>query len=183
MQPTVLTYRIDASDRLVRVNATWTEFALANQSAQISADNVLGQVLWSFISDEAVRDIYRRLVALTRQGRKPRFRYRCDSAGLRRVFEMHLTGSADASVEFCSELQTEEPRTPIPLLDPTQPRSEIFIRVCSWCHAVAWPGESWTTLEAAAERLMLTHEAAQPQLTHGICEPCAAQMFNYVGQL
>lgn len=176
----LISYRIDADDRIVAVNEAWDEFARANDGEKATSGAVLGRPLWAFIADTTIHDIYRRLVKIARDGRPSRFRYRCDSPAERRVFHMSIVSAEAGQVVFTSQLETSTPRPPIPLLAAGRRRSEILVRICSWCHRVAWPGEPWHTLEDSAERLQLLEPNEMPGTTHGICDDCCAKIFQLI---
>ncbi len=173
---TTISYQIDATDRLIQVNPAWTEFALANEGAKVLPEVILGKSLWQFISADPIQDIYRRLTRLARDGRGSTFRFRCDSPSQHRIFRMGIAALPAGKVEFTSTLLNEEDRPSISLLQSRTSSSQLPIRICSWCHAVAWPGEAWQPLESAAERALGLEEADLPELSHGICEACAAGM-------
>lgn len=173
-----ISYQIDAADRIIQVSDEWSDFARANDGEQVMPEHVLGVLLWSFISDYTIHDIYRRLVLIARQGRSSSFRYRCDAPRYKRTFQMNISATEQGNVNFESTLLSEEERPAIPLLMARTHRSNVYVRVCSWCHAVAWPGEPWESLETAAERIMSTDESDLPELTHGICETCAKNILK-----
>lgn len=176
MNSSPVAYQIDALDRLIEVNQAWTEFARANNGLEVLPEFVLGKSLWNFITDVTVEEIYRRLAKLAREGRDTQFRYRCDSPKQKRIFQMRILGRPGGKVEFTSTLLSAEDRPAIPLLKARSEFSGIYVRICGWCHAVAWPGESWRPLEMAAERVIGLEETELPELSHGICEACAAGM-------
>jgi len=178
-----ISYQIDASDRLIQVNEGWSDYARTNNGEHVMPERVIGEPLWNYITDSTIHDIYRRLVTIARQGRSSSFRYRCDAPRYRRMFQMKISATEDGSVEFKSTLLTEEERPAIALLIPRSRPSNIYVRICSWCHVVAWPGESWKPLESAAERVVSVDEADLPELTHGICEACAKSMLELAGQM
>jgi len=173
-----ISYQIDSSDRLVQVNEGWSEFARGNDGEQVMPELVLGEPLWKFISDHTVSDIYRRLVLIARQGRRSSFRYRCDAPRYKRTFQMEISATEQGHVKFRSALLSEEERAAVPLLMPRTRPSNTYVRICSWCHVVAWPGETWKPLETATERVVDVDEADPPELTHGICETCAQSMLE-----
>jgi hypothetical protein len=179
--PLTISYEIDASDRLIHVNERWSEYAQTNNGEQVMPDVVLGETLWNFISDSTTQDIYRRLVLIARQGRSSSFRYRCDAPRYKRMFQMNIGATERGTVEFKSTLLSEEERPAIALLMPRSCPSNIYVRICSWCHVVAWPGEAWKPLETAAERVVSIEETDLPELTHGICEACARKMLELAG--
>ncbi len=173
-----ISYQIDASDRFIQMNDGWSEFARGNDGEQVMPEVVLGEPLWNYISDSTIQDIYRRLVLIARQGRNSSFRYRCDAPRYKRTFQMEITATEQGHVKFTSTLLSEEERAAVPLLMARTRSSNIYVRICSWCHVVAWPGETWKPLEAAAERVVDVDEADLPELTHGICETCAQSMLD-----
>lgn len=176
MHALIVSYEIDASDHLSRLNEGWDDFARTNDGVGLLAPEVLGSRLWDHISDPTIHDIYIRIVKRAREGRATTFRYRCDSARHLRVFRMHVSADDAGTVRFVSTLETETSRNSIALLDPQAARTKLLVRLCSWCHAIAWPHQPWAPLEHAAEKLLLLTGGEVPRLTHGICEPCASEM-------
>jgi hypothetical protein len=172
----VLTYRIDAGDRISYVNPAWTEFARANQGEAVLPEKVLGSSLLDATDDLTVRALYRTMIQHVRAGQPVRFHYRCDAPDRRRTFEMEIVPLADGEVEFVSTLLHEEPRPPVALLQKEARRDERLLRVCSWCQRVALPDNSWVPVEAAVEALHLLEAETFPRLTHGICDPCCGKL-------
>lgn len=171
-----IAYVIDEQDRLVRVNDAWTRFAADNSGEMLRPAMILGRPLWNFISEPVVRDIYRRLVAQARAGTPTRFAYRCDSPTMRRRFEMRISGVGH-QVEFTSNLLSEEARPSIPLFDVTKQHTQVIVRMCGWCHAIARPDGTWEPLEIGINRLGLLEGQPSPRVSHGICAACAQEMF------
>jgi hypothetical protein len=168
-------YWIDAQDRIIRVDEHWAKFAAENDGGALRPERMVGQKLWSGIANPTLGALYRQLVGLARRGRVVRFRFRCDSPELRRLYEMEIRGGEGGLVEFASTLQGLEERPRVPLLDSRQARREGLVRVCSWCQRIAVPG-GWQPVEAAIETLGLMQKPVLPALTHGICEECHTQM-------
>ena len=129
----------------------WTSFALANGGEKVLPDRILGRDLWSQISDNSVREIYRMIMRRARAGNTIRFRYRCDSAIFRRTFEMTVRPGPNSAVEFQSELVVEEPRARMNLFEEAQARDDRVVRVCSWCQRVATDERRWVEVEDAVE--------------------------------
>lgn len=176
MEPLVIIYRIDADDRLVGMNDAWTAFAAENRGDAAMPDAVVGRTLWDFVKDQALRELYRRMVRQARDGAPVRFRYRCDAPQERRVFEMAISAVASGEVEFRSELKATEQRPPIAWLDPQVRHGPALVRLCSWCGRVALPDGQWVAVEKAMERHPALQQAEAPALTHGICPECSTQM-------
>ncbi|MEY3898612.1 MAG: hypothetical protein RLZZ214_4134 [Verrucomicrobiota bacterium] len=165
-------YHIDGSDRLCEVSPAWTRFALSNDGAAVMPERVLGRSLWDFITDANVRELYRQIVQRVRSGYPARFDYRCDAPEWRRKFRMTIRLTAGGTVEFLSQLHWKERRPRVDMLDVKMPRSDQWLRVCSWCQNVVLPDGSWGPVEEAVVQLSLLTQEAYPRLTHGICPPC-----------
>lgn len=171
-----LNYRIDAEDRVIEVNQAWCDFAEDNDGEAVMPDKVIGRPLWDFVSGQGIAELYWQMVRRARAGHPVAFAYRCDAPEWRRLFHMTVQAHADNTVEFRSELEREERRPMVRLLDCKQPRDERWTRVCSWCQNVAVTDESWVPVEEAVARLNLLADDTLPKLTHGICPKCQAGM-------
>lgn len=185
MQPTgspapqvSLVYRIDAGDRLTYVNPAWLEFARNNEGESVMPEKVLGQSMWTCVTDATVREIYQRMIARARAGRPVHFHYRCDAPTKRRVFAMTIRPVAGGEVEFVSTLEQEETRPAVGLLESGRRRDQRLLRICSWCQKVALPANLWVPVETAVEHLQLMETETMPRITHGICDTCAARLLE-----
>jgi len=79
-------YWIDAHDRVVRVNEDWARFAAENDGGPLgTAVGTVGRVLWSFIDDPTLCNLYREMVLLARSGQPVGFSFRCDAPRFRRA--------------------------------------------------------------------------------------------------
>ena len=167
-------YHLNARDELVFVNQAWSEFAEANGAEAMQPMLVLRRPLWDFISDRTTRHIYRALFERIRaQEETIRLSFRCDSPAERRLLDLEMTALEDGGIQ-CRVHQVESSsRKPMSLLDPSQPRSEELIRVCSWCKRVGIADERWLDVEDAVTGLGLFVDQLPPDLTHGICPDCS----------
>lgn len=105
-------YVIDAEDRIESFAAAPSE-----ESGETAGDWT-GRSLWSLLSGEATRQIYRQLLRRVRAERSAvNFRYRCDVAHQRRWFEMSVCAAAGDRVEFRSRLLSTTPRPPVSWLE------------------------------------------------------------------
>lgn len=173
-----LHYRIDAEDRVIRVNEAWREFAEANEGDDVVAEKVIGRSLWDFVSGEGIAELYWQMIQRARAGHPVEFTYRCDAPEWRRLFRMTVRAHEHGEVEFRSVLEWEEPRPKVRLLDCHQVRDERWTRVCSWCQQVAMADDTWVPVEEAVARLDLLAAESMPKLTHGICPTCRAGMMT-----
>ena len=169
-----IVYQVDRDDRILSVNEGWSRFAAENEAERLKGETVVGRSLWDYITDTAVRGLHALMLERVRSGRTVRYRFRCDAPGKCRLFEMTMAPEPKGGVSFCSELVSEENRPSLPLLDPKSSRNGRFLKVCSWCHAMARPDGSWASLEEVAAGL--EGEATVPALTHGICGACETEM-------
>jgi hypothetical protein len=165
-------YRIDDQDRICA-------FDVSKPAGEGGGDGTLtvGRSLWDFIQDRTVVALYRQMVRRVRDGRRVRFRYRCDSPEARRLYRMEISRTPGGLVEFANELIREERRSRVDVLDLAHgPRGAELLRVCSWCERAALPDGRWVPIEEAVESLHLMQKEVMPQITHGICERCAGRM-------
>lgn len=176
MNSSPINYRIDASDRIVAVNAAWSEFAAANAGQDSLPERVVGAELWSFINDDTINELYRRMVARARAGHTMRFRYRCDAPAERRHFEMKITAGVRSEVEFSSLMVSCEPRPAVGWLDRHAARGDDLVRMCGWCGRVALGDGQWVEIELAIEQHGAFQNLTPPRISHGICPECFQRM-------
>lgn len=172
------TYRIDADDRLIFVTTEWLDFARENEAASLSSQAVTGQSLFSFIGDPETRHLYRIIIDRVRQSRSGTvLPFRCDSPGIRRFMELHITPMPEGAVEFDGRLIREEEREILPLLDPSVTRSDEIVVACSWCKRIDVDG-SWFEVEDAVRRMGLFNQSRLPRISHGICIDCSRRFLE-----
>lgn len=179
--PSDIRYRVNDRDEIVFVNEAWNGFAERNTGAHLVSDRVLGQSLWSFVTDRTTRLLYRDVLARVRSGRSVQFTFRCDSPECRRRLEMTVSREPDGLIEFHIRTLAEEPRPPQALLDPDQTRTETMLRVCGWCKKVK-ANDRWLEVEEAVSALALFDQPRLPAVTHGICEACFERMTDLLEQ-
>lgn len=168
-------YRLNDRDEIVFVSESWDRFAVANDGAATTAQQVLGRPLWDFIADPTTRALYRDVLVRIREGRQVQFTFRCDSPACRRLLEMTVQGAADGGVEFRSRTVSEEDRAAQPLLAEGTGGEGPTIRMCGWCKKVDLAGE-WVEVEVAVADLRLLEQGTPPAINHGICDPCFERM-------
>lgn len=178
-----LVYRVDARERFTYVNAAWLDFALDNATeavvASLTPENLVGQSLWEYVTDQTTRMLYRSVMARVRSREGVQFAFRCDSPDCRRLLQMQIALLDSGEIEFRTTPITIEPRPFVPLLDATAPRDEAWISMCSWCNRVRYL-HGWYEVEVAVELGALFELARLPKVTHGICDDCYRQMQKVV---
>ena len=168
-----LSYEIDASDAIVRIDGLWDRFASDNGAPHLSADSVLGRELWDHIAGAEMDHVYRLLVERVRQHGQPlEFTFRCDSPKCARHMRMIMASAKDKHVRFHSITEREEPRAPISLLEASEERSHEIIVMCSVCKCISNEQKEWLELDKAIRVLELFQTAPLPRISHGLCPAC-----------
>jgi len=164
-------YAIDAEDRLVSFSRAWDEAAAENGAPELASSALISRSLWDFIADDTTRHLYAEILKRVRTGHRVSFMLRCDSPDWRHRLELTAQRTDGLNVEFRVRTLALERRPAQVLLELGRPRTESFLRICSWCKRI--PHESrWIEIEEAAEQLRIFESAGLPQLSHGICEDC-----------
>ena len=137
-------YTVDSEDRLRWVSPTWLAFARENGASELTAENVLGRSVWSYIADEPTRELYGVLLRQIRhRGVQVMLPFRCDSPRLRRFMRLTMRPlNGDGPVRFDGVLVKTESRRPVRLLDAAAPRSSDTLTLCSLCQRALIRGRS-----------------------------------------
>ncbi len=168
-------YTIDAGDRILSANQNWFAFALENGVSDLTEQNVIGRIIWDFISDGTTRHIFEVLFKKVREsGAEMKLPYRCDSPGCKRYMELTLIRRPQNIIEFRSRILREEIRQPVRLLENNINRSNERLVMCGWCKKVRMPDGTMVEAEEAVQILNLFDSPCLPHITHSICEPCGA---------
>jgi len=165
-------YKIDERDRIVFVNDEWSRFARANDAPELAANEILNRSLWDFITDDTVREIYRKLIAKARANQTFSFEFRCDAPAERRLLEMTVGLRGDETVQFETRVLRREKRIRQNVFEKDFPRGEGVLKVCSWCSKIDTGGENWKEVEEAVLKLALFVRKEPPRLSHGMCGAC-----------
>lgn len=172
---TVVEYVIDADDRVVEVAGHWAEFARQNGAPDLAEPEP--RTLWSQLTDNEVRDVWRLLVERVRSEQAvATLPLRCDAPDMRRWYEVTVSAEPDAAVRFRSSLVFEEARETVTLLNTHAEHDESAppVPVCSWC-ARGQVGTTWLEIEAVVQELRLLEDVA-PSIRQGICPDCRERM-------
>ena len=127
-------YLIDAQDRLDWVSPSWLAFARENGAAELTAELVLGQSLWSYIADECTHKLYQALLGQIRNDESQVVvPFRCDSPRLRRYMRLTIVYWGQGRVRFDGTLVRAEARDYLGVLDMQTARSTHCLTMCSIC--------------------------------------------------
>jgi hypothetical protein len=172
---TTCIYEIEADDTICYVNAAWPQFARGNGATSLETEDVIGQVLWSFVEGMDLQQFYREVVGLVRKTKRPMaLQFRCDAPDRTRLHEMTVSTQSGNRIRFECVILNETPRSYVPLLDATVARTDEFLVICSMCKRLEVARADWRELVEGAQELRLFERLRFPQLSHGLCPVCAA---------
>jgi hypothetical protein len=168
-------YVVNRDGRIARVNEAFDRLARMHGRPDLG-EPVVGRSLADFIAGVEVRHIWEALLDRARESPVPlRLHYRCDAPEMARLALMELrSAGADGEVRLRSHFVTEAPRLPQRLFDAHAERDDRMLRSCGWCNR--FDVGTWVPVEHAVERLGLLRGGTVPQVTHGICDRCAAYL-------
>lgn len=175
-EPGVIEYVVKPDRTVAEIRGIWDDFARANAAGRLAVADVVGRDLCDFVSGPATRQVYEALIERVGRTRAPiQFTFRCDAPDTRRHMRMDVMGDGTGNVRFTSRILREEPRPSQALLSTDTDRSDETIVMCSWCKRVKLD-ELWLEVEEFVERTGLMEQERLPQLSHGLCPNCAAEM-------
>jgi hypothetical protein len=166
-----LAYTVDVLNRIIAIDGSWDDFASANGAPELTRDSVLGRSLLDYIDGAETAELVALLFERARRTPVSSIPFRCDSPTRRRFLRLALRADKKGQVRCESTLEREEERAFQPLLDAGVAREGGLVVMCSWCRKVRLPDGRWVEVEEAAAPLRLF--GSSPQISHGVCEPCA----------
>ncbi|MGV7229329.1 MAG: hypothetical protein ACQ9IQ_11775 [Nitrospirales bacterium] len=165
-------YRVNADNIIESVDSGWLSFALANDASHLSAEAVIGQPLFRFITGKETQYLYQVMIERVRSNqRKVVIPFRCDGPSHRRFMVLEISPGTNRQVQFTVCTTREDERKRISLLDPLVNRTGEYLSMCSWCKRIDVAG-NWLDVEVAVKQLELFNETSLPQITHSICNDC-----------
>ena len=170
-------YRIDKQDRVIHVNQEWLDFARENQAPELSRAAVRGRKLNDFIADRETRHLYDIIYRRCRETGEPtEVSFRCDSPAERRLQKLHIRRHGErGELEFEGHIISIEARRPYTLSQHSGEDRARFLVICSWCKKIRVGEDRWVEMEEAA-KIDHLFDAVPPNLSHGICPQCFAQV-------
>lgn len=159
---------LDAEDRIIRVNSSWSAFARANGAPELAVDAILGKPLLDFISGKVTREYVQRLLSAARHRRQGvGLDYRCDSPTTKRYMRMEAAPWEGGEIRFTHRVMRIEAR-PAPLCfeKATERGRDTLVR-CSACNRLKWQN-AWVEGEA----LPLGGGRAPIRVIYGVCPAC-----------
>ena len=179
----VISYTIDANDRIDSIGGDWERFASMNEASQLAPERVMGSSIWQCIDGIDTAEIHRLLFAGVRdRNLQITLPFRCDGPRLRRDMEMTVQPGSNGSIEIRTTTVREQARPYVALLDASARRSNELIKVCSWCKKVKLRAERWVDVEQAIQEMRLLEFLPLPRISHGMCESCLAAFREQIEQ-
>lgn len=171
---TVCIYRIDENDNIVFVSENWSKFAIDNDATETCIPPlILNKPIWKFIGDIETIYLYQLVINRIRIDKKTvEIPINCDSPSLRRFMKITIKPFVENQIEFTSKILNLEKREYLSVLSKNAPRTDKFLKICSYCKKIAVSEIEWVDTERAIESLKLFQKDKLPQLTHGVCPAC-----------
>ncbi len=160
----------------------WNEFANDNDWSEGQASSVVGHTLFGMFAGEHVRKAAVSIHDAVVSGRRPTisYHYRCDAPRQKRQMRMAITcvECPDGPlVLYQSQLLSATDRPPMALFKAPSPElardaSAPLVRLCSYCHSVAWPLEAEEPEWIEPEAYYARGGSGYVRVSHGICPRC-----------
>ena len=165
-------YELDERLSIRALGPGWNETAIENDAGDLVSPAPIGRPLLMFLTDATTVMLHEALFQRVLTARRTlTFPIRCDAPHLRRYLNVSVAPKPAGGFIVSTLLIRSESRAPVALLAPGTPRRDDIVKVCSWCKRVSAHGR-WVEVEEAISLLQLFERREQPQLSHGICEPC-----------
>lgn len=164
-QRPLVSYTIDAEDKITHVNEAFWSFAPANGWTP-EPGAVLGRLIWDFIDGEGLGFLYRRLHDIVRQDERPLgFTARCDSPLHKRVISTALLPEGEGSIRYASEISNEI----LWRFSSTPPDVTGHLLLCENCCRIE-SDERMVSIENALTNGAI--ELGLDEIELGICDEC-----------
>jgi len=182
--PSSIVYRLNQNDEIIYVNDNWDKFAEENDGMPENlSKNVLNKKILSFIADFETKHLYKAILDNVRlYKRSATIGIMCDSPNIVRFIDITIKPLENDHVEFHCLLKKQHERTKVLLLDKHIPRSDDFIKMCSYCKAINIDNE-WFETEKGVSKLSLFYKSRLPQISHGICPSCYKNVMEEIERL
>jgi len=166
-------YEIDEDDRITFVSDAWAAFAKRYGAGQFANRDVIGESLWTFITNPDTCALYQYAVYYVPSREETiRLPFRCDTPGVRRWMQLVVEPRPNSAVRFTSRLISQERRQSQRLLDPNARRNDDKLTMCGICFRFRLPDNSWREVEEAVGAYHLETADQFPALTHALCGTC-----------
>ena len=163
------TYIIDNEDVIISTGSNWSEFARENGTTLI--DNVIGQSIWTFISNEKVQELYKQLFNAVRNLEKNiAINFRCDSDQVMRYMEMAVIYASDHQLKIETSTIKEVPRKRILSSPIIYLGIQHGTKMCSCCNKIYLRhSQQWFEIDYALDHNLIPEPL---NVNFDLCERC-----------
>jgi hypothetical protein len=174
--PAACSYELDNEFRIISVDPAWTQFAVANGAPDLVPPAPYGRSVWTYLSDSTTAHLWIAVFQkVIKTGTPIAVPIRCDAPGVRRYLDLLVSPRPICGVRVTSTVARLEPRADEPLLDADVPRTSELLKMCSWCKRIRLPA-GWMDIEAAARVNGIFERGGLPEISHGMCPKCFAEV-------
>ena len=167
-----LSYWMNSSGTVLRIGGPWDAWLgddgeLPDRCHQAK---IIGNSIFSFVENDGVRHVYSTMnTRVFETGKTIVFRFRCDSAWLRREMQMSIAKDGDALRYDSTIISVTRRERPLP--QPTTAATTL-VAMCSFCKDYRFPVKSlrWNDIESLFIEPLLPDRFS---VKHGICERCS----------
>ena len=147
----VLSYSIDADDRIIGTSDTWDAFAMQNCGAGARTNLVSGHRIWSFVSGDQTQSFLNAIFFSVRRTQQPfSTKTRCDSSETKRSCTMYVVPSGGMGLKISFKMMQTHA---VKKLSKRCTLTSRSYRVCSICNALEldgnWNHENTTALSSS----------------------------------
>lgn len=173
--PEKIIYWLDSKKRIEAIDGPWDEFALENDGANLSVQNVEGHNILNFVAGDVTKMWFDTLLQLASMRDEPIVRpYRCDSPNVKRFMQMRVVRENQNLIRLEHVLlQTEPQEFPIrfsyPYLISKKDGHKIMYQRCSQCGRI-YQGADWH--EPDSLQTIIARQPADIVVAYTICQDC-----------
>lgn len=177
----VLTYVIDASDKVVSTNSEFNSFAKKSDAASLEY-SVHGKSIWSFMGAEKLKTLYYQLFEGVRASQKAvDINFRCDNSQVLKFMNMIIKPKPDNYLEISTRLLREISRKKALAREVFYLGINKGIPMCSNCNRVYVSSHiGWIEVDKALESKFISDKL---NVTFEICPDCIAYFDKTINEL
>ena len=158
--------RVDDNHKIYWVSDDWDEFARNNSAPDLTADAVIGKLLFSFITGDVTRMFYDVGMLQARTQKKPYvLHYRCDAPGEARLMTMRIEYTRNEGWLLSNKINNTKIIDSIVYFEYA---ADSEISRCSICNQIRLNGE-WQDL---LHRPKILGSRQTVHICYSICQQC-----------
>lgn len=177
IDPSAISYEIDARGLLSYVSDGWDLFALANGAPQLRRRNAIGQNFWDVFADEETLSEHHAILERCRErDQMGTYLFRCDAPFERRLLRMQIRPLTGGGFRFDSHTVATQRRSERVYDAVMRLAPAPDVARCSHCNRFRF-GHEWFEPEHVTH-IELEHgaERDRARMIHTLCPTCRASM-------